>query len=231
MKAAIYIRVSTEEQAQHGVSLADQESRLKAYCESKGFDIVAVIRDNGTSGGIPIDKRDGGKKLAKLVDGKKTQHIVSLKLDRLFRDCVDCLNKSREWDSKGIALHLLDMNIDTSTPMGRMFLTMAAGFAELERNLIAERTRSALRHKKASRKAYNHAPLGFERIGNDLVPVEGEMAVVDRIRNLREKGYTLQKIADFLNLEGVSTKNGGKWYASTIKNICENSIYSSVARV
>ena len=69
-------------------------------------------------------------------------HIITTKLDRLFRDCEDALKMSRHWDRAGVALHILDMGgqaIDTSTAIGRMFLTMTAGFAEFERNQTSER--------------------------------------------------------------------------------------------
>ena len=68
--------------------------------------------------------------------------VVAAKLDRLFRDAADCLNMSRRWDDAEVGLHLIDMGIDTRSAMGRAFLTMAAGFAELERNLIGERTKA-----------------------------------------------------------------------------------------
>lgn len=79
---------------------------------------------------------------------------MALKLDRLFRDAEDALHQTKAWDKAGIALHLVDMGgqtLNTATAMGRFFLNMMAGFAELERNLIAERTATALAHKKTHR--------------------------------------------------------------------------------
>lgn len=69
--------------------------------------------------------------------------MVALKLDRRFRDAADALVQTRVWDRAGIALHVVDMggqSLNTASSMGRMFLTMTAAFAELERNLISERT-------------------------------------------------------------------------------------------
>jgi len=82
-----------------------------------------------------------------------------VKLDRLFRNATDALQKSAEWDKAKLALHILDMdgsNIDTASAVGKMFFTMTAGFAEMERNLISERTKAALSFKKASRR-HTHA--------------------------------------------------------------------------
>ena len=152
--AVAYLRVSTAEQAQSGLGLAAQEERIRAYATMTGLDLVAVVRDEGVSGGNPIATRDGGVEMIRLVRTRKVTHVIALKLDRLFRDAADCLTQTRSWDRAGVALHLLDMGgqaINTATAMGRMFLTMAAGFAELERNLIGERTASALQVKKSRR--------------------------------------------------------------------------------
>lgn len=77
---------------------------------------------------------------------------------------IDALNETRPWGRQGVAMHLLDMGgqaINTASAMGRMFLTMTGGFAELERNLIAERTRTALQHKRDKGEAVSRAPRGL----------------------------------------------------------------------
>ena len=87
--------------------------------------------------------------------------MVALKLDRVFRDRRRRPPPKPEWDKAGIALHLVDMggqSLNTASAMGRFFLNMMAGVAELERNLIAERTTMALAHKKAHREAYAPTP-------------------------------------------------------------------------
>ncbi len=115
---------------------------------------MKVIREEGVSAGKPLATRPGGERLLQLVARKKVKHVVALKLDRLFRDAEDALHQTKAWDKAGIALHLVDMGgqtLNTATAMGRFFLNMMAGFAELERNLIAERTATALAHKKTHR--------------------------------------------------------------------------------
>ena len=100
-----------------------------------------------------------------------------MKLDRLFRDAEDCLRQTREWDKAGIVLHLLNLGgqaVSTSSAMGRMMLTMVSAFAELERNLIAERTTTALAHKKKQHQVYAPTPYGYQRDGDLLVPDEQE---------------------------------------------------------
>ena len=158
-------------------------------------------------------------------------HVVCLKLDRLFRDAEDALRQTKAWDKAGIALHLVDMggqSLSTGSAMGRMFLTLMAGCAELERNLVAERTASVLAHKKQQGRVYNHTPYGFERVGDRLVVAVDEMAMVHLMQERREDGWSFAMIADAFNGDRVRGKNGGKWYGRTVKNILENSLYRTV---
>jgi site-specific DNA recombinase len=138
-------------------------------------------------------------------------------VDRLFRNAADALDQSSRWDKAKCALHILDMGgnaIDTTSAMGRMFFTMAAAFAEMERNLISERTKSALSYKKAERRVYCHiTPLGFDRQGDRLVQNQNEMKTVKRILRLRADGLSMQAIADAMNQAGAATKRGGTWHA------------------
>jgi DNA invertase Pin-like site-specific DNA recombinase len=229
--ALCYTRVSTIEQSKFGISLEAQEARLTAYCGIVGLGIVAVIREEGVSASIPLSKRPAGAKLLELMSGG-IGHVVSLKLDRLFRDAEDALRQTKAWDKAGVALHLVDMggqSLSTASAMGRMFLTLMAGCAELERNLIAERTASVLVHKRQQGRVYNHPPFGFRRVGDRLIPVMDEMAVVQLIRERREDGWSLGMIAESLNADRVPTKNGARWHGRTVKNILENSVYRKLA--
>ena len=219
-KAVCYIRVSTEEQARGGVSLAAQEEKLLAYCKLNNLEPVTLIREEGVSGAKSLAARSGGEELLHLLTDKQACHVVALKLDRLFRDAADALNQSKAWDKAGVALHLVDMGgqaLNTASAMGRFFLNVMAGFAELERNLIAERTELALAHKKAHLIVY--AP----------TPYAKELKAVAQIREWRTAGWSLGKIARELTKRGVPTKKGGAWYPGTVKYLLENNLYSGVA--
>jgi len=161
-----YVRVSTNEQADHGVSLDAQYESLMAYALLQKLNLVEVIVEDAISGSVPLADRPGGRRLLELVGKKKARQVIAIKLDRLFRDAADALAQTGIWDKPGITLHLIDVGgqaINTSSAMGRMFLTMMAGFAELERNLIAERTTAAMAHKKSKLQVYAPTPLGFMR--------------------------------------------------------------------
>ncbi len=231
-KAALYIRVSTQEQATGGVSLKDQEEKLLAYCRLQDLDPVKVIREEGISAAKPLATRPGGQELHDLIKQGAVNHIIALKLDRLFRDAADALIESKEWDNKGIALHLVDMGgqaLNTASAMGRFFLSTMAGFAELERNLISERTVSAMQYKKQHKEIYSPVPYGFDREGDNLQPNQEEQKAVKLIKKWRAQGWTLQRIAAELTKKGIKTKRGGKWFAGTIKYILDNNLYREVA--
>lgn len=145
---------------------------------------------------------------------------------------ADALNQTKAWDKAGVALHLVDMGgqtLNTASAMGRFFLNMMAGFAELERNLIAERTSLALAHKKAHREAYSPTPLGYNREGDTLAENPQELKTVAQIREWRAAGWTLGKIAGELTRRQVPTKRGGGWYPATVKYLLENNLYAGVA--
>lgn len=226
--AVLYTRVSTEEQSVNGVSLKDQEAKLLDYCKLAGLEPVHIIREEGISAGKPLATRPGGQELLQLVKKGDVGHVIALKLDRLFRDAADALNVTKAWDNAGIALHLVDMggqSMNTATAMGRFFLSTMASFAELERNLIGERTTAAMKYKKAHKEVYSPVPYGYDREGDNLQPNKEEQKAIALIKKWRKKGWTLQKIATELTKRGIKTKRGGKWYAGTVRYILENNLY------
>lgn len=231
-RAALYIRVSTEEQARGGVSLKDQEEKLLQYCKLQDMEVIKVIREEGISASKHLRTRPGGSELLQLLESGQADQVVALKLDRLFRDAADALIESKAWDNAGVALHLVDMGgqtINTASAMGRFFLNTMAGFAELERNLISERTEAALSYKKAHKEVYSPVPYGYNREGDSLTENGQELQAVQLILELREQGLSMAKIAAELTARKIPTKTGGKWYASTVNYILKNKLYREVA--
>ena len=232
--AVCYARVSTEEQVRGGVSLEAQEERLRSYCSAAGLEVVQFVFEPGVSGSKSLASRPGGQVLLDLIEERRVNAVAALKLDRLFRDASDALTQTRRWDRAGIALHLLDMGgqaINTHSALGRMMLTMMAAFAELERNLISERTASALAHKKSHLRVYGPVPFGFVREANSLRVVGTEQLIIRRMRSLRDAGWSYRAIADMLNEEGVDTKAGGRrWHATTVRKIVLNDLHRSVPK-
>jgi site-specific DNA recombinase len=217
-KAVAYIRTSTAKQE---ISPKVQLERIQAYCEMKGLDLVEVISEHVSARSKALHKRPEGRKIQALIDAGVC-HVVSLKLDRIFRNAADALVTVRAWNEAGIALHLVDMagiSVDTNSSMGTLFLTMLAAFGEFEANVIRERTSAALRHMKAHQQVYNHVPYGFTSHDGSLIPSEEEQAVIARMTNLRGQGVSYNEIANTLNGEAIPTKRNGTWGAQTVFNI------------
>lgn len=219
-----YIRVSTDEQVRGGISLEAQESRIRAYCELKGMTLSKVIRDEGVSASTPIEERPSGRDLVAALSSRKAQSVVAIKLDRLFRDAVDCLTKVGQWDDSGIAMHVIDLggnSIDTKSAAGRFMLTVMAGAAEMERNLIIERTKAALTLKRARReKLGGIIPYGWSVQKGRLVARPQEQPVLREILSKRSAGLGYRAIAALLNERGLKPRMGKRWYGTTVRSIC-----------
>lgn len=222
MKAVGYVRASTGDQE---ITLQAQAEKLRAYCQLRGLELVELIEDAAVSGSVPLSQRPAGRRVAEALKLHKAQHVVALKLDRLFRDAADALAQTRVWDRAGIALHLCDMgggSVDTSSPMGRMMLTMLAGFAEFERALIAERTRSALAHLKRQHRRTGSVPYGWRLVGGtgkQLEPEPAERVVVELARELRAAGNTLQRVCDLLHARGHVSRTGRPFAPSQVQRM------------
>ena len=223
MKAIGYIRVSTEEQATEGVSLDAQRAKLDAYAVLKGLELVEIVVDAGVSAGKPLDSRAGGSSLLKALRRRKgaPRAVVAWKLDRLFRNAGDCLATVEAWARRKVDLHLIDLGgatLDTSTAVGKLFLTMLAGFAEFERNTTGERTAAALAFKKAKGERVGQVPFGFAAAAGDLVERDDEQKTIAAIVELRGSGLSLRAIVDELNDSDFEPR-GDRWHLTTIRRI------------
>ncbi len=226
MKAIGYIRCSTQEQADSGLGLTAQAERIQAYCGMKGLALLNTIQDPGVSGGKPLADRDGGRELLSVVRKRQAEAVVMLKLDRMFRNAGDCLTTVEKWEKSGIALHIVDLGgnaIDTTSAAGRFMLVILAGAAEMERNLVRERTKAAMGIKRANGQRVGSVPFGYD-LGDDgttLIPNPIEIRTVRVIRALRDEGLSFPKIAEALTARGIPTKsgNGRQWNQATIRGI------------
>lgn len=217
MKKAIgYIRVSTEQQADEGISLAAQRAKITAWCELNDYELVAIYEDAGISGKT-ISKRP--QLQAALAQMKKGMALVVYSLSRLARSTKNCIEIADELKSTGSDLVSLTEKIDTSSAMGEFFFTLIAALGQMERKVIGERTKAALAHKKAIGEKYAPVPFGYKEINKRLEVVKHEADLVADIFSKRAAGETLQSIAQALNEQGVIGKQGGKWYASSVSCI------------
>lgn len=218
MKAIGYIRVSTQGQADEGVSLEAQEAKIIAWCAVNDYELVAIHKDAGISG--KSRKNRQGLEQA-LSDAKKGMALVVYSFSRLARSSRDLLNIADELMDKKADLVSLSEKIDTTSASGKLFFTIMAGMAQFERDVISERTTAALAHKKAVGEKYAPVPFGFSELDGRLEVVEAEAKVVAHIMQQRRSGITLQAIADDLNTQGIEGKKGGKWHPSTVRYLIQ----------
>ena len=225
MKAIGYTRCSTQEQADSGLGLTAQTERIRAYCGMKGLALLDTITDMGVSGGKPLADRDGGRELLTIIRKRQADAVVMLKLDRMFRNAGDCLTTVERWEKSGIALHIVDLGgnaIDTTSAAGRFMLVVLAGAAEMERNLIRERTRAAMGVKRANGQRVGTLPYGYTLAadGVTLIPNGDEQETIGAIRTMRTEGLSFARIAETLTAQGITTKSGkGTWNQATIRGI------------
>lgn len=224
-RAAIYVRVSTEDQATNGVSLDMQEQRLREYCKARGWQVAGVYRDEGASA-KNLD-RPALRKMLEDAKAGKLSVICVFKLDRLTRSLRDFLSLADALQKRGIALASLSENLDLSTEAGRMLARILAVFAEHEREVIGSRISAAMRHKRENLESYGPPPFGFSKAKDGrLVPDGKELAVMRWVHRARRKNVPLRTIAAKLNARGVPAKRNGKWHVSTVVYLLKNDLYA-----
>jgi site-specific DNA recombinase len=217
MNVVGYIRVSTEDQAREGVSLAAQQAKLEAYGVVKDWTLVEVIRDEGAS--AKHLRRSGVQRLLSLVEAGAVDVVMIYKLDRLTRSVADLDKLMKLFDKKGVALVSLQESLDATTATGRLMMNLLASVSQWEREVIGERTKDAMQHLKAQGQVYSR-------------PVFDDAATLAQIHRMRAQGATYQDIADELTAAGVPTVRGGRWQAATILGIvrrCPRQVKREVA--
>jgi len=227
MKAVGYIRVSTQEQAREGVSLEAQEDKIKKYVDLHNLGDISIIRDEGKSG--KDLNREGMQKVISLCEKKEIDHLIVYKMDRLTRRTLDLLTLVENvFKPNKVRFHSITERIDTSTAQGKFFLTIIGAMAQMERDLISERTREALQYKKSKFQAYSPTPFGFNREDGHITPNQKELKIVKLMKNLKKKGLSYQAIINKLNERDIPTKNRKSWSKSTIWGILKNPIYDNL---
>jgi len=216
MKAIGYVRVSTDDQANNGVSLDNQRAKISSYANLKGFDLIEIIEDAGIS--AKNLKRPGVQCVLDMAKSKQVDAVIVYKLDRMFRNTIDALETTQKFDRWGVSFHSINETLDTRSAMGKFFFTIMAGIAEMERGIIGERTKQALDHKKANgEKLGGTVPFGYFLRSGKLIPNRHEQSIISLIHDLKNKNYSLRSICRSLEKKGYLTKTGNKiWNPKTV---------------
>jgi len=229
-----YIRSSTNSQTITGSA---QRQRIEKYFKQLGFASVGIPGDTAVTSKKLFAKRQGGSKIMSLVQSGAAKHIVICKMDRAFRNVVECLQTVEIWNKQGASLHVLDFNgaiLTTGDSMGRLILTIMAAVGEWERAVIAERTQIASMFAQANGKCMSsRPPYGKKIVGTlglrdeqgrktaMLEDVPEELEVIQYIMNLRSEGLKPNTIAKRLMKEGVLNRGRRSWdYGMIYRIIC-----------
>ena len=220
--AGLYIRVSTEDQAREGFSLPEQEKRLRAMCEYKGYEIYDVYEERGISAKTG-NYRPEFERLLQDIKDKKCNTIVVLKLDRLTRSVFDWEKIIRFLEENDAYLDCANDDINTTNANGKMISRILTSVSQNEIERTSERTKIGLAGAIKEGHIPHKAPFGYKRVDKILVPDESTKDDIIRIFNLYHEGNSYQTISNIYNKEKVMGKTN--WKDSTILKILSNEIY------
>ena len=218
-KTIAYLRVSTDKQADKGISLDAQQDKAHAYASLYDLDLVEVIIDAGESAKT-LDRPGLQRALLMLKTGKADALLV-VKLDRLTRSVVDLGKLIETYFAPGkAALLSVSEQIDTRSAAGRLVLNILASVSQWERETIGERTRDAMKHKQANGEYIGGGtPYGFNLVNSELVRNEAEQNVIAEAKRLHAAGLSLRKIAAELDRQGIKSRRGSMFAAPQIQKM------------
>jgi site-specific DNA recombinase len=229
-KAALYLRVSTEEQRKEGFSLGAQKEILKAYCVSKGFEEFDVYDDGGYSG--KDFNRPAMQRLLRDSREGKFDIVLAVAVDRISRNNREALTfVDLELHPRGQKLLISTCDIDSSTEMGKMFISLLGTFAEYERKLIVGRVKKGMEKRAGEGLTNGGRILGYDSVEGKFVVNDDEAAIVKEIFELRAEGKGYKTIATILNKKGKKTKGtknkpGSAFSINAVKTIIDNEKYT-----
>ena len=219
--AGLYIRVSTEDQAREGFSLPEQEKRLRAMCEYKGYEIYKLYKDAGIS--AKDMNRPAFEELLQDIREKKCNTIVVLKLDRLTRSVYDMEFIMKFLEENDAYLDCANEEINTTNSSGKMVARLLTTVSQNEIERTSERTKVGLAGAIKEGHIPGKNPLGYKRDGKKLVIDPLTKDIVKRIYDLYFEGKSYSNIATIFNQEEVLGKTN--WRDTGILRIISNEIY------
>lgn len=234
MRAAIYIRVSTDEQAEEGYSLDEQRRACEAYVLSRGWTVAEIYADEGLSA-FSEDARPALTRLLADVRTKRYQALVVHKLDRFFRRLKLLIGTVEDLETQKCAFISVSEQIDFTTPAGRMMLANLGSFAEYySRNLSAE-TMKGLRGKARAGNWVGPTPYGYDRHERTLIPNADAPTVQQIFARYASGVHSFHSLADYLNDAGLTThdwrsQTRGRFGRENIRGILRNPAYVGMVR-
>ena len=228
MKAAVYARVSTEDQAKEGYSIPAQLKRLNAYCKARGWLVASEYVDEGCSG--RDTKRPAYQRMMEERD--QWDVLVVLKMDRIHRNSRNfavMMDNLEDWKKE---FNSMQEAFDSTTAIGRFVMDTIQRIAQLESEQTGERVKVGMtqKAKKGAGLLGFGQPFGYRYGEGKLVVVADEIEAVREIFSLCLSGLTLQETADHLNRSRTPSKKGGLWAKGSVQKILTNPLYCGYVR-
>jgi DNA invertase Pin-like site-specific DNA recombinase len=219
-----YARLNDHRPTPKNLGIRNQVKIIRQWTEDKGLTIRKIFRDTA-SNSASLDLPNL-KKLISLVENGEVSVLVVARLDRLTRAIrlhQQLLNLFKENNVRFVSIA---EGLDSKTKSGKKVLEAINILALWDAKSIPDRTKQMIERKRKIGEHVGHAPFGFTYQKKRLTPLEKELAIASIIREKREdENLSYHKIAKFLNSQRLRAKRGGRWYAETIKVICENPLY------
>ncbi|MDN9009858.1 recombinase family protein [Brevibacillus laterosporus] len=229
-RVAIYVRVSTDEQAKEGFSIPAQRERLRAFCQSQGWEIIEEYVEEGWS--AKDIQRPQMQRLLKDIKKGTLDMVLVYRLDRLTRSVLDLYLLLQIFEKHDVAFRSATEVYDTSTAMGRLFITLVAALAQWERENLAERVKFGIEQMiDQGKKPGGHSPFGYH-FDKDFTCtiIEQEARVVEKIYQWYAEGFGYRSIAKQLNEMDVSPRIAKRWNHISVRDILLNDMYIGVYR-
>lgn len=223
--AALYIRVSTLDQAREGYSLAAQQAALEAWAAAHGY-ATQLYADEGISG-KDIGHRPAMRQMLADVEAGKIAVVAVWALSRLTRSVADLYATWELLEAHGVGLISHTEGFDTGTPTGRAMMGLLGVFAQMEREITAERVRAAMEERASQGKRTCHCVLGYDLSGpDDLVPNQAEAEMVRYIYSKYLEHRSLSAVAELCRIKGYHGKRGREMCAWSVRIILSRPIYA-----
>ncbi len=226
IRAALYARVSTEEQADQGYSLAAQLQMLRDFCEVFEMDIAGEYVDDGYSG--TNTRRPAYRRMFSPDERQRWDALVVIKMDRIHRNSKNFMLMIEDLSKNGQSFFSTTERIDTTTAVGRFAMDVIQRIAQLESEQIGERTKFGMIQKAEQKDGIMgfQPPYGYSIADGELISIPEEQIVVKKIFRSYLDNSTLDEIASELNSSFIRTRNGNQWNKYNLRNILHNPVYA-----
>jgi site-specific DNA recombinase len=220
-----YLRVSTEDQ---NLGPQAQRAAIERWAATRGLRLVSWHEDR-LSGATAVEDRPGLMAALAALREYGAGLLVAAKRDRIARDVVVAACVERLTQDAGARVATADGIAIEATPEGALMRGLLDLFAQYERAVIRSRTAAALAAKRARGERVSRlAPLGFRFEGSRLLEDAAELALLARVREMRSRGLSFQRVVAILNAEGAKCR-GGRWHVTTLARALARSSVSAAA--